>query len=861
MKSVQIASLTVMILILCSTMGTSYAEVSWSPIGPGGGGWLSAITVVDDDLNTVYVGCDVGGIYKSTNHGATWEIKDDGLDIYYVQDIAYDHQIKTTLYAATRSGVYKSTNGGDSWVPKRNGFPAIEEFVFSAPISDILVDPNDGNKVYAGVGLHRAGYILDSYHWQTSKTKGTIFKSTDAGESWTLIRHTGIDSLAMVHSLDMDPGNSDILYAATSNGVYKSVDAGENWVPRNSGFPHLRTMTVAVDPQDSQTIYTTLWAEPGSAVWEGGIYRSTNGGESWTARNNGLPQQIDPEVGLTCNFPTVLVHPDSSGILYAGNRPWAPDPGVFKSTDGGGLWTRVTRSEGPDQNLDLGWITEHGIFVRCLALDPLNPSRIFFGTSTGLFRTTNAGADWDQAYTQPMGNGYWQSNGLETSVVADITIDPVNSNLIYAGYWDMGFLKSEDGGISFKRTTENMLYDSNTFCIVVDPISRNRIYAATGWWEENEGTVNLSTDYGETWTPLTNRLPNAQVWSLALDESSPPEARIVYATSYEHGIFKSADGGQSWDSINTGLGIDGNLQMRKIAIDPNNSLVLFAGIEALHDESQDETQTTLGGLFRSLDAGEHWARVDSLTPMGSVWDIEVMPGNSMIVYAAVSHVFDHSEEETYLGGVYKSTDGGTTWTNSSLGFGEPENLNITALDISPVNGNTIYAVTSDSPYHDLSSGRGIIKTTDAAQTWTPINDGLGVRYFDAITVDPSQPSVLYAGSGGNGLWKGIDNDQSGDPDGLIPTGLLKLPQNIPNPFNPRTTISYTLPRNQQVTLRVYNLQGRLVRTLFQGRQNEGSHTVTWNGWNDRGARVASGLYFYRLITDDGTLTRKMTLVQ
>ncbi len=97
--------------------------------------------------------------------------------------------------------------------------------------------------------------------------------------------------------------------------------------------------------------------------------------------------------------------------------------------------------------------------------------------------------------------------------------------------------------------------------------------------------------------------------------------------------------------------------------------------------------------------------------------------------------------------------------------------------------------------------------------------------------------------------------------GDLPSGQLLLAQNAPNPFNPRTEIKFALPANQDVTLRIYNIDGRLVRTLLQGRQVAGTHTVAWSGHNDQGGQVASGLYFYRLITDSGTLTRKMTLLK
>lgn len=97
--------------------------------------------------------------------------------------------------------------------------------------------------------------------------------------------------------------------------------------------------------------------------------------------------------------------------------------------------------------------------------------------------------------------------------------------------------------------------------------------------------------------------------------------------------------------------------------------------------------------------------------------------------------------------------------------------------------------------------------------------------------------------------------------GDLPAGRVALAQNAPNPFNPRTEIKFSVPTDQDVTLRIYNVDGRLVRTLLQGRQVAGAHSIMWSGQNDQGGRVASGLYFYRLITDSGTLTRKMTLLK
>ncbi len=729
--------------------------VSWSAIGPGGGGWLSSITVVDDEAHTVYVACDVGGIYKSTDHGDTWEIKNTGLGVYYVQDIAVDPVNPSTIYAGTRGGIYKSTNGGDLWTAKRNGFPPVSEFTFSAPISDVVVDPKHPNIIYAGVGVPRSGYELESYHWQTAGVKGAIFKSTDFGESWVLIQDTGIDPGAMVYSLAIDPGDSDRLYAATSAGVYTSNSAGAQWIAINSGLPHGLAMGLVIDPVNSETLYVTLWAEPGSPTWEGGVFKSTDGGHSWVSKNDGLPQVMGDEVGFTSNFPHLLIDQSNPQTLYVGNTPWTPDPGIYKSTDGGENWEWISRDEPPDQNMEIGWIGEHGISVKCMAIDPGNSDRLYFGTSTHLFKTENAGIDWTQAYTRSTGEGTWQGRGIETTVVQDIAIDPTDPETIYVGYWDMGLLKTTDGGLSFKRTFNGMNYRSNTFSIVIDPDEPSIVYAATGWWEENEGEVCKSTDYGESWTVLDHGIPDAQVWSIALDSTSPADSRTLYAASYENGVYKTIDGGQTWFAINNGLGVNGNRQIRKVIIDPNNSEIVYAGIEAQLTENGDELTTIQGGLFKSTNGGSDWVRIDLDLPQVSVWDVAIDPSDSETVYSAVSSEYDHSQQIEYDGGVFKSTDGGTTWERVNNGLGEVENLNVVSVAISPEDPSVLYVVTTDDPFHDESRGRGIFRTADAGEHWRPVHDASMVFYFDVITIDPSNANRLYAGSSGNGILKGV----------------------------------------------------------------------------------------------------------
>ncbi|HHJ20537.1 MAG TPA: hypothetical protein ENJ84_12070, partial [Gammaproteobacteria bacterium] len=264
-----------------------------------------------------------------------------------------------------------------------------------------------------------------------------------------------------------------------------------------------------------------------------------------------------------------------------------------------------------------------------------------------------------------------------------------------------------------------------------------------------------STDAGETWTVMKTGLPDAQVWSIALDKNSPVNARILYATSYDHGIYKTTDGGASWFPVNNGLGDNGNLQVRKVLIDPGDSATLYAGIEVkqIENEADGSIQTIEGGLYQSTNHGESWQRRD--IQQVSVWDIAVDPNNSQVIYTATYSGYDHTQQVTFIGGVYKSSDKGISWQRINTGFGTEDNLNVSSVAVSPDNSNRLYASTSDDPFHDRSSGRGIFKSDNAGQRWEPISDPSKILDFGTVKIDPVNSSVIYGGSSGNGILRGF----------------------------------------------------------------------------------------------------------
>lgn len=860
MSKQRLISFVLFMFLFSWTFPDAQAQSVWTVMGPGGGGWLTTIEISNVDPNVIYVGCDVGGIYRSTNNGESWQIINNGLTNYTVQDIAIDPQTPAIVYAATQGGVFKSTDSGDTWVIKRNGFPPIAKWSFSAPVAKIVIDPHNPNIVYAGVGMTLVMFDHNVQNWEIVEEKGVIYKSTDYGESWSKIQNTGINSNALIYFMAIDPNDPTVLYVTTDYGVYKSADGGNTWQPKITGLPHLNTIDIIIDPTNTEVLYLTMRATRGSTSWEGGVYKSTDAGESWVAKNDGLTQDMgDPSESLffTSNYINIAINPQDSQTLYIANYGWTHETGIFKTTDGGNNWTWVTRDAGANINVELGWYP-WGPTANCLAINPVNPDRLFFGNTMILCKTDDAGGSWVQAYTDSVGSGYWQGRGLETTQAKDITVDPANSNNIYIGYPDIGFQKSTDGGISFKTTGKNgnnWLIDANV--IVVDPAESSILYVASGIWTINQGEIRKSTDYGETWNVIgdtTNGLPDAPVWSLVIDPNSDLNSRVLYAASFGNGIYKTTDGGGSWFPVNNGLGT--NRDIHKIVIDPSNSNILYVGIESYNEFSGENITTVQGGIYKTSDGGQNWIRIDTNPPQISVSDLAIDPTNSNIIYSATREMLDHSQLIMYRGGVYKSTDGGNNWIERSNGFGDIENLNVGSLAINPQNPEIIYAGTFDRCYHDECSGRGVFKSTNGGGTWTPINTGLSHLSTNVITIDPSDPTRLYVGTDGNGAFMGIDDNLTIIDDEIQIPEKFALAQNYPNPFNQRTTISYALPKSSYVKLSVYDINGRLVETLVNENKNSGYYTVVWNA-----EKVDSGIYFYRINADEYSYMKKCLVVK
>ncbi|MGE5532126.1 MAG: WD40/YVTN/BNR-like repeat-containing protein, partial [Bacteroidota bacterium] len=169
------------LLLAILTVGVAEADIQWRNLGPSGGGWIQSLACDPRDPDTIYLGCDVGGFYRSDDAGKTWSIHNDGLTDYFIQSIAVHPRDTRIIVLGAEGGIFKTTDGCLTWQAKREGFPKPNSSSFGAPIGALCFDPTSPDVLYAGIGRPRWG----------KDGRGEIYKSEDCGESWRLVTAPG----------------------------------------------------------------------------------------------------------------------------------------------------------------------------------------------------------------------------------------------------------------------------------------------------------------------------------------------------------------------------------------------------------------------------------------------------------------------------------------------------------------------------------------------------------------------------------------------------------------------------------------------------------------------------------------------
>lgn len=394
--------------------------------------------------------------------------------------------------------------------------------------------------------------------------------------------------------------------------------------------------------------------------------------------------------------------------------------------------------------------------------------------------------------------------GTEGFPISAIDIYRSNPDTMYA----LGekLFRSTNNGVSWDTVATHILSSGSLEALRVDPVDAQRLYVSH-WGLLQGNDVHMSTDGGQTWRFITA----GSIYPADVVELSPLDHRTIYVGQGPGAIWRSTDRGNQWSRLPYGPIV----ALTSFVIDPINDSILYAG-------------HMFGTVLKSTDWGASWEYSLNLNSGGMV-RLAINPVDPRIIYATVYYSIPSNN-----GGVFKSTDSGTTWTETNHGLGY-ENRSISTIAINPAN-----------PL-ELIIGLGVptilFRTTNGGDLWLPFDNGLPntTGHTECLTFDTLNNKVFVGvlSSNGSGLYV-WDRTTSVEMNEDVPTSF-KLRQNYPNPFNPVTTIRFEIPRSDHVSLRVFDMLGREVATLVDEQRSPGNYTEVFDA-----TRLASAVYFCRL---------------
>lgn len=621
-----------------------------------------------------------------------------GPDRASVTALAVDPARPHIVYAGTRrSGLFKSVDGGATWVFAGRGLGVPE-------VTALAIDPTAPQTVYAA-------------------TNGSgVFRSTDGGASWSKIWN-GVPSpftpSGATYALAVDPKRPSTLYAGTDAGFYRSTNGGATW-SRSGSFGTV--LALAVDA-------------PGGWLYAGdfgqGVFKSFDRGKTWAPVNAGLP---DPR-----RIRSLAIDPERPKTLLAATA----DFGIYRSLDRGQSWQAAAGSQ-----------QFNGVAVVFQ-----RRGRAFAAVNDVLFRSTDAGATWQQApipfpirftltslaagpaavYAGGVGaltgdGGVFRSldaglswasscDGLHGPPIAPVAIDPSDSRTLFAVWSGFRLARSRDGGGTWAE-----LYSSSSLFgisdILLDPARPGRVYVTNGYPDP----ILRSDDGGDTWEVLRVGL---ELRDIALDPRTPDSLWGVDRFGAPLSLYHSANGGESWQLI---WSFPADITfLEHVEVDPHDpSVVYVGGVQELANQQP----RFVPRLFRTADGGATWERRDAGLNGGSVKDIAVDTTDPSVLYAVTDRL-------------YVSTDTGVSWSTG----GGPNYLSASVVTL-PTGPSTPAAVCSARP-----NVPAVLCSTDQGETWTIHRQGLGAYTPLVLEADPNDPAQLYLGTFNGGLMTYTLGDQ------------------------------------------------------------------------------------------------------
>ncbi|MBK8553211.1 MAG: T9SS type A sorting domain-containing protein [Ignavibacteria bacterium] len=453
------------------------------------------------------------------------------------------------------------------------------------------------------------------------------------------------------------------------------------------------------------------------------------------------------------------------------------------------------------------------------------------------------------------GPNIWSTSLSGAGQIWSIAVNPADQNVLYAGSNTTGIWKSTNLGVSWTQSNSG-LTNLTVQTIGIGTSNPNVVYCGTSQTGAGAG-VYRSTDAGASWTLVNNGIVETSkgIQSIAVDPTDP---LIVYAAVFDGlvdsqvGIYKSYDGGDTWEQANIGMGTVKNVLT--IVINPLNPDVVYCG-------TSFGVVSAMGPphIYKSVDGALNWTDISNgipnlTTDNKPVRCLSISRADTSVLIAGI---FMNTDT---IAGMYYTSNGGNLWVRRNNGLPNVVATLTRSCIIRPGSATEFYAGMGNT----TNTGVGVFKTTNAGLLWTDFNGGTlsnstSVRALNFRTLGDS---TLYAGGAhptvatGQGVFEyssdltGIVIQNENSPDEFA------LNQNYPNPFNPNTVISYRIPENSFVSLKVFDMSGKEIMTLVNQMQNTGSYNYSFNG-----SDLSSGVYYYSLKAGENTITKSMLLVK
>ncbi|MCB9357756.1 MAG: T9SS type A sorting domain-containing protein [Calditrichaeota bacterium] len=592
-------------------------------------------------------------------------------------------------------------------------------------------------------------------------------------ESWSNIGPTNYAGRML--SIAWNPSNTQIIYAGSaSGGLWKTTNGGTSWTPLTDDLPSLAIGAVVLDPTNPNIIYigTGEGSFNADAVFGAGVFKSTDGGATWNTTGLSWTQSQSRAINK------MVIDPNNPQIVYAACN--SAIGGIYKTTDGGTSWTRYHTGDVKDIEMH----PDSSNVLYCTVGYPWG------GSTNGIYKSTNSGVTWTQLTSGlPSGTSFGR---------LDVAISPSNPAVLYAGISQTitsgaglyGVYRSTDYGASWslRASTPNMYSGQGWYNLVceVNPTNSNEVWS-------NGLDAYRSQDGGATWTRMT-------IWSY-------PESNSQYAHADHHamafmpgssttmilgtdgGLFKSTNGGTSWVGLNSGLVTYQYYAICDDALQPN---VAYGGTQDNGTNKYNNSSThtrVLGGdggycnvdytnsnnVYAATQRGNHYRSTNGGSSFSSI-----QSGISGSGSWVTPRVMDPSSPTTLYTGtnvVYKTTNSGTSWTAISDAL---DGSTISCIAVAPSDPQTIYIG------YEGYDGK-VFKTNNGGTTWTNIETGIPERYPTYLAVHPTNRDIVYctvSGYSSGHVWKSTNggsswsNVSTGLPD--IPANCMVMDQTDPN---------------------------------------------------------------------------------